>query len=66
LEAKAEVLAEVSQNGLSDAEIEDLIQQRITARKQKNFAEGDRLRDELKAKGITLIDQAGGGTKWHR
>jgi cysteinyl-tRNA synthetase len=66
LEATPEVLPEVSQNGLTDAEIEDLIQQRITARKQKNFAEGDRLRDELKAKGITLIDQAGGGTKWHR
>lgn len=66
LEAKPEVLSEVSQNGLTDAEIEDLIQQRISARKQKNFAEGDRLRDELKAKGITLIDQADGGTKWHR
>ncbi|PZV22040.1 MAG: cysteine--tRNA ligase [Snowella sp.] len=66
LEAKSEVLPEVSQNGLTDAEIEDLIEQRISARKQKNFAEGDRLRDELKAKGITLIDQAGGGTKWHR
>jgi cysteinyl-tRNA synthetase len=57
------------ENQLTDAEIaeiEDLIQQRVEARKQKNFAEGDRLRDELKAKGITLIDQADGGTKWHR
>ena len=52
--------------GLTDAEIEDLIQQRAEARKQKNFAESDRLRDELKAQGITLIDQADGGTKWHR
>ena len=55
-----------SENQLTDAEIDDLIRQRAEARKQKNFAEGDRLRDELKAKGITLIDQAGGGTKWHR
>ena len=66
LEAKPEANPKVSQNDLIDAEIEGLIQQRIEARKQKNFAEGDRLRDELKAKGITLIDQAGGGTKWHR
>jgi len=58
-----------SENQLTDAEIaeiEDLIQQRAEARKQKDFAEGDRLRDELKAKGIILIDQADGGTKWHR
>ncbi|MGL5032371.1 MAG: CysS/YqeB C-terminal domain-containing protein, partial [Microcystaceae cyanobacterium] len=33
---------------LSDREIEDLIQQRTEARKSKNFAESDRLRDELK------------------
>jgi cysteinyl-tRNA synthetase len=66
LEAKPDILPEISQNGLTEAEIEDLIQQRIEARKQKNFVEGDRLRDELKAKGITLIDQADGGTKWHR
>ncbi|MGL5032696.1 MAG: cysteine--tRNA ligase, partial [Microcystaceae cyanobacterium] len=50
---------------LSDREIEDLIQQRTEARKTKNFAESDRLRDQLKAKGVTLIDQPG-GTTWHR
>jgi cysteinyl-tRNA synthetase len=66
LEAKLRILPEISQNDLTDAEIEDLIQQRVEARKQKNFAESDRLRDELKAQGITLIDQADGGTKWHR
>jgi cysteinyl-tRNA synthetase len=52
--------------GLSDAEIEALIQQRLEARKAKNWAEGDRIRDELKAQGIALIDQAGGVTRWHR
>ncbi|MBW4559288.1 MAG: cysteine--tRNA ligase [Trichormus sp. ATA11-4-KO1] len=51
--------------GLSDAEIEDLIQQRQTARKAKNFAESDRLRDQLQAQGITLIDSRD-GTRWHR
>lgn len=52
--------------GLSDAEVEALIQQRQAARKAKNFAEGDRIRNELQAQGITLIDQPGGETRWHR
>ncbi|MFM6152735.1 MAG: DALR domain-containing protein, partial [Sphaerospermopsis kisseleviana] len=43
-------------NGLSDAEIEEFIQKRQEARKAKNFAEADRIRDELKAQGIELID----------
>ncbi|WP_413198575.1 cysteine--tRNA ligase [Nostoc piscinale] len=52
-------------DGLSDAEIEDLIQQRQAARKARNFAEGDRIRNELQAKGVTLIDSPE-GTRWHR
>ncbi|MGK7905519.1 MAG: cysteine--tRNA ligase [Hormoscilla sp.] len=53
-------------DGLSDAEIEALISQRSQARKAKNFAEGDRIRNELQAQGITLIDRPGGITIWHR
>jgi cysteinyl-tRNA synthetase len=53
-------------DGLSDAAIEDMIEQRAVARKAKDFAESDRIRDELNAKGITLIDQPGGVTRWHR
>ncbi|MGV2831116.1 cysteine--tRNA ligase [Myxosarcina sp. GI1(2024)] len=52
--------------GLSDAEIEALIQQRQEARKAKNYAESDRLRDKLQARGITLIDKPGGVTVWNR
>ena len=48
-----------------DAEIEALIQQRQQARKEKNFAEADRIRDELKAQGIVLEDTPQ-GVKWHR
>ncbi|RUR84063.1 cysteine--tRNA ligase [Chlorogloeopsis fritschii PCC 9212] len=51
--------------GLTDAEIEALIQKRQEARKAKNFAEGDRIRNELQAQGITLIDKPQ-GTEWHR
>ena len=55
-----------STGGLSDAEIENLLSQRREARAAKNFTEGDRIRDLLQAEGITLIDQAGGHTEWHR
>jgi len=48
-----------------DAEIDALIQQRQEARKAKNWAEADRIRDELKAQGIVLEDTPQ-GVKWHR
>ncbi len=59
-------LEEENRDGLSDAEIDTLVQQRIEARKNKNYAEGDRIRDELQAQGITLIDKPGGVTIWNR
>ncbi|MBD2529192.1 cysteine--tRNA ligase [Nostoc flagelliforme FACHB-838] len=62
---EAEIEAETHTNGLTDAEIEAKIQQRQEARKAKNFAESDRIRDELQAEGITLIDSRD-GTRWHR
>ena len=42
-----------------------MIQRRLLARKAKNFAEADRIRDELKAQGVVLEDAAG-GTTWKR
>ncbi|TAE97507.1 MAG: cysteine--tRNA ligase [Oscillatoriales cyanobacterium] len=51
---------------LSDGEIEAMIQQRKDARIARDFAEGDRIRNELKDNGITLIDQKDGITIWHR
>jgi cysteinyl-tRNA synthetase len=64
MEAQPET--EAASSGLKDAEIEVKIQQRLEARKAKNWAESDRIRDELKAQGITLIDKAGGVTEWYR
>lgn len=55
----------ISENGISDGEIEELINKRQAARKAKNFAESDKIRDELLAKGVTLIDSRE-GTRWHR
>jgi len=50
---------------LNDKTIEQLVQKRQEARKAKDFAESDRIREELKAKGITLIDSKE-GTRWQR
>ncbi len=48
-----------------DDEIEALIEQRTQARKEKNWALADKIRDDLKAQGIVLEDTAQ-GVKWHR
>lgn len=66
LQAQLEEATEKSATGLSDAEIEALIEQRVQARKAKNYAESDHIRDQLQAQGITLIDKSGGITLWHR
>ncbi len=51
--------------GPSAADIEAAIQARLDARKAKNFAEADRIRDDLKAKGVILEDGPK-GTTWKR
>ncbi|MBR3060748.1 MAG: cysteine--tRNA ligase [Oscillospiraceae bacterium] len=45
--------------------VEDLIRQRQEARKVKNWAEADRIRDELKEKGI-LLEDTKQGVKWKK
>lgn len=48
-----------------DSDIEAHIEARTNARKEKNWAEADRIRDQLKEMGIVLEDTAQ-GVKWHR
>lgn len=71
LEADAEAFLKgggVSAGGddaLSDDRIERLIEERLAARKNKDWETADRVRDELQAHGIVLEDGAG-TTKWRR
>lgn len=51
--------------GLDDAQIDALIEQRIAAKKARDFATADRVRDELKQQGVILEDSAA-GTTWRR
>ena len=48
-----------------DEDVEKLIALRVAARKARNFAESDRIRDELAAKGIVLEDTPA-GVRWRR
>ena len=64
----AEVLRkkeEAEATASADPEIDALVAARTEAKKAKNFAEADRIRDELKARGIEIIDTPQ-GAKWRR
>jgi cysteinyl-tRNA synthetase len=53
-------------SGLTDAQIEAFLDARRGARAARNFAESDRIRDELAGKGVLLEDKPGGATEWRR
>jgi len=50
---------------LSDEEIDALVQKRQAAKKQRNFALADQVRNELAAKGI-VIEDSKEGVRWKR
>ena len=55
----------IEEEGLLDEEIEQLIQQRKQARKERNFSLSDEIRDKLKSMNIILEDTPQ-GTRWKR
>ena len=61
----AEKLRAAAPEQESDPEIDALVAARTEARKAKNWAEADRIRDELKARGI-VIEDTKEGVKWKR
>jgi cysteinyl-tRNA synthetase len=62
---EAATVQDAAAEGLTEAAVADLIARRISARAQKDWAEADRLRDELESSGIVLEDGAD-GTTWRR
>ena len=60
--AKASAAPEYDMNDPLVVEILDLIEKRKQAKKDKNFAEADRIRQYLADKGVTLIDDRSGTT----
>jgi len=66
LEQAPDEFLKQGQNASHDAEeIEKLIAERNKARTEKNWAESDRIRDQLQTMGITIEDSAG-GTTWRK
>jgi cysteinyl-tRNA synthetase len=51
---------------IADGEVEARIAARTAARRAKNWAESDRIRDELAARGVLLEDKPDGETRWRR
>jgi cysteinyl-tRNA synthetase len=51
---------------LTDAEVEAFVAERQAARKRRDFAASDRIRDELAGRGVILEDSRDGGVRWKR
>ena len=64
-DAAAYLKSAVSDAGISDQEIEQQIARRQQAKQDKNWAEADRIRDQLSEAGVTLEDGPD-GTRWRR
>ena len=68
VEAEKRAAAEEAERIANDpfaAYVVDMIAQRASAKKEKNFARADEIRAELASKGVTLIDTPQ-GTKWEK
>ena len=59
-----DVLRSEQSGKVAAEEVEKLIAQRIQARRNRDFALADQIRDQLKADGVVLEDYQG-GTRWH-
>ena len=57
---------EAAGTALTNAEIEALVAERQAARKRRDFATADRLRQQLAERGIILEDTRDGGVRWKR
>jgi cysteinyl-tRNA synthetase len=63
---EADVAPELlARQGISDAEVDALLAERTQAKKQRNFARGDQIRNDLTEKGI-VIEDSKDGVRWKR
>ena len=58
------LLESANESGVDEALVEEKIALRIQAKKDRDFATADSIRDEMLAMGIVLEDVAGGKTIW--
>ena len=63
--ATVKTVGEIVIEGEGDPEIDAIVKARAEAKKAKNWAEADRIRDELKARGVEVVDTPQ-GAKWKR
>ncbi len=61
-----QTIAEKGSTSENSADIEAAVAARKAAKQAKDFVEADRIRDQLSAQGIELIDKPGGITEWRR
>ena len=64
-DVSADVLEKFGSASLTDADIDALVAERTLAKKQRNFARADALRNELLEKGI-LLEDSKEGVRWKR
>ena len=55
-----------AESGPGDAEIDQLVAQRNAAKKKRDFATADRIRNELADRGIIIEDTKDGSVRWKR
>jgi cysteinyl-tRNA synthetase len=55
-----------AESGPGDAEIDQLVAERNTAKKKRDFATADRIRKELADRGIVIEDTKDGSARWKR
>jgi cysteinyl-tRNA synthetase len=58
--------SDVSRDALDADAIEVLVQARLQAKKDKQFAQADAIREQLRLAGVELEDKPGGITQWRR
>jgi cysteinyl-tRNA synthetase len=63
---KTEMTIARGSQALSDKEIEQQLAERLEARKRKDFAKADAIREALEERGITIEDRPDGTSRWKR